>query len=552
MPTKFDWNYGFITVLAGAFFLPFLGGVHLFDWDEINFAECSREMIATGNYLRPQINFEPFWEKPPLFIWLQTLSMHIFGVSDFAARLPNALCGIFTLLILYHIGKKLYDSTFGWLWVLSYFGSILPHLYFKSGIIDPWFNLFIFLAVLFLIKNEARETAKNTPPIDRLSPLNLVIGGLFAGLAMLTKGPVAYLIISLTWLLKSLIYKQLSWKKTKQYTLFSLIALSVTFVWFGVETFKNGFWFIQTFIEYNIRLAQTEDAGHGGFVGYHFVVILFGCFPASIFALRTFFKNDPVGIENQSFTQWMKVLFWVVIVLFSLVQSKIVHYSSMCYLPLTFLSALTLKRTLEWVSLPNFFKKPIIGIGVFIGLLFAALPFVAQRIGLLKPLFAKDVFALKNLEADVKWTGLESLAGLFLIIALLNLPNFLKKRGLMRGYIYLFLTMSVFINAVLFFFINRIEGYSQNAAIEFYKSKSAEDCYIGTFGYKSYAHLYYAQKRPPTHPLHASSGWLFRGKVDKPTYIVAKYNDKDTLDGQAQLRFLYDKNGFLFYERVPY
>ena len=43
----------FLIVLIGAlFFIPFLGAVHLFDWDEINFAESAREMIVSGNYSR--------------------------------------------------------------------------------------------------------------------------------------------------------------------------------------------------------------------------------------------------------------------------------------------------------------------------------------------------------------------------------------------------------------------------------------------------------------------------------------------------------------------
>ncbi|HKL32668.1 MAG TPA: hypothetical protein VJ919_09045, partial [Tangfeifania sp.] len=69
----------FISVAAAFLFIPFLGGVHLFDWDEINFAEAAREMIVTGDYLTVQINFQPFWEKPPLFIWMQVLSMKLFG-----------------------------------------------------------------------------------------------------------------------------------------------------------------------------------------------------------------------------------------------------------------------------------------------------------------------------------------------------------------------------------------------------------------------------------------------------------------------------------------
>ena len=94
-----------IVVLALLFFIPFLGNVHLFDWDEINFAESAREMLISGNYLRVQIDFQPFWEKPPLFIWLQTLSMSVFGANEFAARFPNAIIGVITLLTFFTLAN---------------------------------------------------------------------------------------------------------------------------------------------------------------------------------------------------------------------------------------------------------------------------------------------------------------------------------------------------------------------------------------------------------------------------------------------------------------
>ncbi|MDZ4847340.1 MAG: glycosyltransferase family 39 protein, partial [Chitinophagales bacterium] len=142
----------FIILTGAVLFIPFLGRVHLFDWDEINFAESAREMLVTGNYARVQIDFQPFWEKPPLYFWLQTLSMKLFGVNEFAARFPNAVCGILTLSLLFFFGKKYFDTTFAWLWVFAFTGSFLPHFYFKSGIIDPWFNLFIFSGVALLIE----------------------------------------------------------------------------------------------------------------------------------------------------------------------------------------------------------------------------------------------------------------------------------------------------------------------------------------------------------------------------------------------------------------
>ena len=83
-----------------------MGAPPLFDWDEINFAEISREMILTGDYLKIYVDFQPFWEKPPLFFWLQVISMKAFGISEFAARFPNAVFGILTLISVYLIGKK--------------------------------------------------------------------------------------------------------------------------------------------------------------------------------------------------------------------------------------------------------------------------------------------------------------------------------------------------------------------------------------------------------------------------------------------------------------
>ena len=140
-----------IALFAAILFIPFLGNVHLFDWDEINFAESAREMIASGNYFSVQINFTRFTEKPPLFFWMQVLSMKVFGVNEFSARFPNAICGIVTLVVLFRIGKQIFNEHFARIWVMIYLGTFVTFLYFKSGIIDPWFNLFIFLAIYHLL-----------------------------------------------------------------------------------------------------------------------------------------------------------------------------------------------------------------------------------------------------------------------------------------------------------------------------------------------------------------------------------------------------------------
>ncbi len=133
------WTLGLLAVLSVFFFIG-LGHFHLFDWDEINFAESAREMIESQNYLRVQINYLPFWEKPPFFFWLQVEAMKTFGINEFAARFPNALFGALYLFTFYFIGKRHFSPTFGLIWSLVFFASLLPNIYFKSGIIDPVFN----------------------------------------------------------------------------------------------------------------------------------------------------------------------------------------------------------------------------------------------------------------------------------------------------------------------------------------------------------------------------------------------------------------------------
>ena len=181
----------FIVLISALLFIPFIGNMPLFDWDEINFAECAREMLVTNNYSNVQLYYQPFWEKPPLFIWFQAISMNVFGINEFAARFPNAVCGIVTLLVLYFTGKKLNDNKFGLVWAFVYAATLLPQVFFKSGIIDPWFNLFIYIAVYYLILH-------TNNPVGKFAYKTAILSGVFLGFALLTKGPAALIIVGLT------------------------------------------------------------------------------------------------------------------------------------------------------------------------------------------------------------------------------------------------------------------------------------------------------------------------------------------------------------------
>ena len=558
-----------ILIIAGIgalFFLPFLGRVHLFDWDEINFAEISREMIILKDYLRLYVNFEPFWQKPPFFFWLQVVSMKLFGINEYAARFPNAICGLITLPVLYHMGKSLYSRRFGWLWAGAYFGSILPHLYFKSGIIDPWFNFFIFLGLYFLIVFYWKKEGK-APENFNLSPYTyLLIAGFTLGMGILTKGPVAYLIVCLVlgvyWIRERFRF----FINVPDFLLFSVVCTLVSLAWFGIETWKNGPSFSIAFIRYNWELASTHSAGHKGFPGYHFVVLLVGCFPGSIYALRSFWKVKQDHAYQEDFRIWMLMLFWVVLILFTIVQSKIVHYSSMCYFPLTYLAALSLE---QYLSGKESFPKWKMGMMWGIGGLFVIAPFLLTYVGFnpafLQQLLTKDPFAVANLEAEINWTGWEVMAGVWMLLMLVVFAWYKRQQKIKEAIILSFGGTAVYIFLTLAFFIVKIESVSQAAAIRFFEEQAGKESYIIASGYRSYAPLFYSKKQPPANfdpervieafdpsfksARESNEDWLFRGEVDKPVFVVTKIPRQERLEKERTLVRIKEENGFLLYER---
>lgn len=543
-----------LLLSAGALcYLPLLGGVHLFDWDEINFAEISREMLLTGEFLRVQLDFRPFWEKPPLFFWLQSAAMAVLGVGEYAARLPNAVNGLITLALVYHIGSMLRSPRFGLLWGLAWLGSTLPLLYAKSGIIDPWFNLFIFLGLWLFIRFYWQRSPAMGYGDPRPGALLLAGSGLAVGLGVLTKGPVALLLAALTMGVYWVMGRCRWYVRPHHFLVFLLGVSAAMLAWFGVETLRNGTWFVEEFTRYQIRLLSTPDAGHRGFPGYHAVVLLLGLFPASVFALRAFGPLPAEGAPYRAdFTRWMKILFWVVLILFSLIRTKIVHYSSMAYLPMTYLGALVLFHAVEgrlrmgrWIA---------VGLAVTGGLFVvatAALPFLGMRPDLLRPLLARDAFALANLEASVPWTGWEALPALGLLLVLTAGIAALRRHAYRRAVLILFLGNAACVSATLVAVIGRVEGYSQRAAIKFFQERQGEDCYVRNIGYKSYAQLFYTRKPPVTEPRSYDQEWLLRGDIDKPAYFVTRINRIDAVAGTPGVREIGRRNGFVFFRRDP-
>ncbi|HTO46037.1 MAG TPA: glycosyltransferase family 39 protein [Burkholderiales bacterium] len=96
-----------LLVIAVAVRVATLGAYVLTDNTEARYAEIARKMVETGDWITPQFHYGvPFWSKPPLAMWLTSVSYLALGVDEFSARLPSLLACLGVLWLTYRMAAK--------------------------------------------------------------------------------------------------------------------------------------------------------------------------------------------------------------------------------------------------------------------------------------------------------------------------------------------------------------------------------------------------------------------------------------------------------------
>ncbi|MEI9979213.1 MAG: glycosyltransferase family 39 protein [Edaphobacter sp.] len=149
-------------------------------------------MLLRHNYVTPFIDGIRFFDKPPLMYWMAAGSMHLFGIHDWAARLPLALAVLALILAVYALGIRLFAAISpasspdraGFYAALAIATSIGPYLYTRFYIPDILLALWMTLAVhLFLIVLD-----RITAPTSRSALLPCLAFAAVMALNVLTKG----------------------------------------------------------------------------------------------------------------------------------------------------------------------------------------------------------------------------------------------------------------------------------------------------------------------------------------------------------------------------
>ena len=327
-------RYSFLLVLL-ALLLAFWGlGSHgLIDPDEGRYAEIPREMLESGDFVTPRLNYVKYFEKPVLHYWLTAVSFAVLGLNEFAARLVPAIAGLGGAALVFALARRRWSFSAALYAAAVLSTSLLWFAIARLNIIDMTLTFFMTLSLTgFWLSLRDGEPSRSGTCERRW--LLLFYAGM--ALATLSKGLIGivlpggvvfwFMVLSRRWrLLPYLLY-------LPGIGIFFLL----TVPWFWAVCRANDDFFYFFFIQEHF-LRYTTDMHERYEPFWYFVPILIagsipwtGLLPDTL--RRLLFRRKAA--ENVSFELFLALWFAVPFLFFSFSGSKLVPYILPCLPPL--------------------------------------------------------------------------------------------------------------------------------------------------------------------------------------------------------------------------
>jgi 4-amino-4-deoxy-L-arabinose transferase-like glycosyltransferase len=167
-----------------------LGGRALWSPVEGRYSEIPREMVVSGDYVTPRLNGVRYFEKPPLFYWLQALSIRLFGLNEWSLRFWNALFAALGCAAVYAAGRDLFGRRAGWIASLVLASSPLYYAMARVITVDMALSFFLSCGLIAFLLGTRKAPGRSR----RLRMWTFYV---FIALATLTKGLVGILLSAL-------------------------------------------------------------------------------------------------------------------------------------------------------------------------------------------------------------------------------------------------------------------------------------------------------------------------------------------------------------------
>lgn len=319
-----------------------LGRAPLFDVDEGAFSEATREMIASGDWGHTTLNGADRFDKPIGVYWLQAASVAVFGVNEFAVRLPSALAAWVAALALGAFVATRLGPAAGALAAVVHATAFGSWAMAHAATADAVLGLWLVLSALDLWRYLERGDLQ---ALRRL--------GIWVGLGLLVKGPVAVLIPLAALLLSCLAARdaQPLWRALRDGPTWAWL-LVIALPWYAYALWRHGQAFIDGFIlKHNVERFSAPMEGHSGGWLYFLVVAPLLWMPWSPLLLGWWGRLGALWRTPHT----RHALIWAafVLVFFSLSGTKLPHYGLYAApgVVLLIAAAAVHARTLLWVLL---------------------------------------------------------------------------------------------------------------------------------------------------------------------------------------------------------
>lgn len=309
-----------VAMCAGMFFWG-LGRTPFIGFDEGVYSECSREMLASGDYAVPRVGGDYFFDKPPLCYWLQAGSMRVLGVNPLGARLPTAIVGLLMVGWTVFLGGRLFGGKAGLYAGFALASSILYAVPARMAIMDQAFSFTISLALgAFLLT------------YLRLIPRWGYVGCWAAmGAASLIKGPAGVVLALITAVAFLVIRRDWRGIPRAMPALGIVAFLAIALPWhLIVQSRTGGAFAAEFFLHQNLARAMGQDFHHNSSLFLYIPLFALGFFPWSIFFIKAWDVHVRIRADGDDRTG-QAALFagvWTVsiIAVFSFAKSKLPGY----------------------------------------------------------------------------------------------------------------------------------------------------------------------------------------------------------------------------------
>src|ERR1017187_5516758 len=317
------------ALLAAIVYLPGLGRPALWEPDEGRYAEIAREMVISGDYVTPRDDFELYFEKPPLVYWANAASIEIFGVNEFAVRLPAALFSVGQVVVTAALAEMMLGVATGLCAALALALSPLFFGFARFATLDPALAFFL-TAALAAFSVAARTDSFSHPASRRW----MLTSAAMLALGTLAKGPIALLLggaIALAWMV---IERRLRPGAQMPLVWCFIIYAVIVVPWFVLAEARNpGFMHFFVVHEHLERYVTSSEHGWGPW--FFIPIVIGGTWPWIFFvplgwsAMRAddglpASAKDPSG--RRAAARFLAIWFMVILVFFSIPRSKLGSY----------------------------------------------------------------------------------------------------------------------------------------------------------------------------------------------------------------------------------